>query len=299
MTDKPKAPPLVSKRLNECEYFAPSTLAEAASLLERYDGQAVFLAGGTDVLPMMKFRMLTPRYLINLKRISGLDHIREEAGELRIGALTTIADINDSDLIKRKFLALSESTAVFATPQIRNMATLGGNICRSSPAADTVPALMSFDAELKLVGARGERRVPLSDFFKGAKQNVLEREILTEITIPIAKGNRGAAFIKLTRNSSDLAKVNGAVSITIRGRRCEDIRIVLGAVASRTIRAPKAENAARGRDIDDRLAEEVARIAAADILPITDARSTASYRKQVSEVVVRRLIEAAVARCPR
>lgn len=288
--------PLLTKRLEEYEYFAPTTLREAASLLAQHDGQAVFLAGGTDVLPMMKFRALTPKWIINLKRIPNLDYIRQEAGELRIGALTTISDLKASDLIKRSCLALYEATEVFATPQIRNMATLGGNICRGSPAADTVPPLMSFDAELKLIGTNGERRVPLADFFKGARKNLLDKEILTEVVIPLRKGKWGTAFTKLARNSSDLAKVSCAVSITMRGRRCEDIRIVLGAVADRTVRAQRAENAARGREIEDGLIEDVARMAGEDIVPITDARSTASYRKKVTQVIVRRLIKEAVAR---
>jgi len=288
--------PLVTKKLKEYEYFSPTTLREAASLFGRCEGQAVFLAGGTDVLPMMKFRAMTPRWIINLKRIPNLDYIREEAGELRIGALTTISDLKDSDLIKRRCLALYESTVVFATPQIRNMATIGGNICRGSPAADTVPPLMSFDAELKLIGTNGERKVPLADFFKGARSNVLDKELLTEVVIPVRKGKWGTAFAKLARNSSDLAKVNCAVSIVMRGKRCEDIRIVLGAVADRVVRIQRAECAARGREIEDGLIEEVARMVGEDIVPITDARSTASYRKKASQVLVRRLIQEAVAR---
>jgi aerobic carbon-monoxide dehydrogenase medium subunit len=288
--------PLATKKLKEYEYFAPTTLQEAASLLGQYDGQAVLLAGGTDVLPMMKFRALTPKWIINLKRIPNLDYIREEAGELRIGALTTISDLMASDLIKRRCLALYEASAVFSSLQIRNMATIGGNICRGSPSADTVPPLMSFDADLKLMGTNGERKVPLADFFKGARKNALDKEILTEVVIPLRKGKWGTAFAKLTRNSTDLAKLNCAVSIALRGRRCEDIRIVLGAVADRTVRAQRAENAARGREIEDGLVEEVARIVGEDITPITDARSTASYRKKASQVVVRRLIKEAVAR---
>lgn len=291
--------PLVSKKLKEYEYFAPTTLQEAASLLEQHDGQAVLLAGGTDVLPMMKFRTLTPKIIINLKKIPNLDHIREEGGELRIGTLATISNLHDSDVIKRRLFALYEATVVFATPQIRNMATIGGNICRGSPAADTVAPLMSFDADLKVIGTNGESRVPLADFYKGARKNMLGKGILAEVVIPLRKENWGAAFAKLTRNSSDLAKINGAVSVTMRGRRCEDVRIVLGAVADRTIRARRAENAARGKEIDDGLAEEIARIACEDIVPITDARSTASYRKMVSQVVVRRLIKEAVARASR
>jgi len=287
---------LVSKRLNRFEYFAPTTLPDALSLFERHGGEAVFLAGGTDVLPMMKFRALVPGFVISLKRIPDLNYIREDAYGLHIGALATIDEINNNGLIKQSALALHESSNVFAAPQVRNMATIGGNICRSSPAADTVPVLMALDAEVRLNGINKERRMLLVDFYKGGKKNALNKEILTEITIPTPKGSWGAAFMKLERNTSDLSKVNGAVRISMRGKYCEDIRIVLGAVADRVIRLPDAEDIARGKILDGQLIEEVARVAVKDITPITDARSTAAYRKNVSTVVVRRLIAEAIAR---
>jgi carbon-monoxide dehydrogenase medium subunit len=288
--------PVMTKRLKELKYFSPTTVEEAISVLEEYDGRVKVLAGGTDLLPLMKLRAVTPECIVSLKKMVGLDYVREEGKELRIGALTTIATILASDLIKRQCFSLYEAAAGFATPQVRNMATIGGNICRSSPSADTVPPLMSFGAELKLVGARGERKVLLEDFFTGAGQNVLDREVLTEIVVPLGGEQYGTAFAKLTRNSVDLAKVNCAVRITVSGGRCDDIRIVLGAVADRAVRAKKTEQAIKDKEIKDEVIEGAAQKVIEDIAPITDVRSTAEYRAQVSQVLVKRVIKQAIDR---
>ena len=288
---------LITRRLKEFKYFAPTTVEEAISVLKDYGKRPKVLAGGTDLLPMMKLRALTPEYVVSLKRIAGLDYIREEGKELKVGALTTISTILVSDLIKQKCLSLYEAATGFATPQVRNAATIGGNICRSSPSADMVPPLISFGAELRLVGAKGERQVLLEDFFTGAGQNILDWEVLTEIVVPLREEQYGTAFIKLTRNSADLAKVNCAVKITVSGGRCDDIRIVLGAVADKPVRAKKAEQAIRGEEIKDEVIEEAAQKVIEDIAPITDARSTAKYRKWVSQVLVKRLIKEAIDRC--
>ena len=285
-----------TKRLKEFKYFSPTTVEEAVSVIKDYEGRVKVLAGGTDLLPMMKLRAVTPECVVSLKRIAGLDYIREEGEELKIGALTTISTILASDLIKRKCLSLYEAATSFATPQVRNRATIGGNICRSSPSADMVPPLISFGAELRLVGGKGERKVLLEDFFTGAGQNILDREVLAEIVVPIRGEQYGAAFMKLTRNSVDLAKVNCAVKITVSGGRCDDIRIVFGAMADRLVRAKNAEQVVRGREIKDEVVEEAAQKVIEDVAPITDARSTAEYRVQVSQVLLKRVIKQAIDR---
>ena len=288
--------PVITKRLKEFQYFSPTTVVEAVSILQGYASKTKMLAGGTDLLSLMKLRVITPEYIVNLKEIAGLDYIRKEGNELRIGALTTIATILTSDLIKQHCFSLHEAAAVFATPQIRNMATIGGNICRSSPSADMLPPLMVFGAELKLAGAKGERRVFLEDFFTGAGQNVLDREILTEIVVPMPDGQCGTAFAKLTRNSVDLAKVNCAVKITVNGGRCVDSIIALGAVADRPIRARRVEMCIKGQETTDEVIEESAQKVIEDITPITDVRSTAEYRARVSQVLVKRTIKQAIER---
>jgi len=288
--------PVITKRLKEFQYSSPTTVVEAVSILKDYASRAKVLAGGTDLLSLMKLRAVTPEYIVNLKEIADLDYIRKEGSELRIGALTTIVTILASDLIKQHCFSLHEAATVFATPQIRNMATIGGNICRSSPSADMLPPLMTFDAELKLAGAKGERRILLEDFFTGAGQNVLDQEILTEIVVPLQAGQYGTAFAKLTRNSVDLAKVNCAVKITISAGRCDDIRVVLGAVADRPIRAKRVEMCIKGQETRDEVIEESAQKVIEDITPITDVRSTAEYRARVSQVLVKRTIKQAIER---
>ena len=287
---------VITKRIKGFKYLSPTTVEEAVSILKVHDGGVKVLAGGTDLLSLMKLRTLTPECIVSIKKIDGLDYIREEGKELRIGALTKITAILANDLIKKKWFSLHEAVAVFATPQIRNMATIGGNICRSSPSADTVPSLMTFGAELKLIGVEGERKVLLEDFFTGAGQNVLDHEILTEIVLPVPTGQYGTAFVKLTRSSTDLAKVNCAVKITVSSGICDDIRVVLGAVADRAVRVKKVEQAIKGKKITDAVIEEAAEKVIEDIAPITDARSTAGYRAHVSQVLVKRTIKQAVER---
>ena len=284
----------ITRTIEEFQYSCPTTVSEAVSILAR--SQAEVLAGGTDLLPMMKLRDVTPSHVINIKDIADLAYVREDDEGLKIGPLTTISTIRESHLIRQKYLAVHEAAARFAYPQIRNMATVGGNICRSSPSADMVPPLMAFDAEVKLEGPNGGRTVALEDFFTGPGANVLERELLTEILIPRKDGKHGSAFEKVRRNSGDLAKVNCAVKVVTSDRTCEDIRIVLGAVAAKPIRARNAEQAIRSRTIDEDVVELAARKVAEDIAPITDVRSTSAYRTEVSKVLVGRLIRLAVER---
>ena len=287
--------PNMSRRISCFGYVSPSSLDEAVSALSEQDGASP-IAGGTDLLAMMKLRAANPACLVNLKRIPGLDSICEEGGMLRIGALVKIKTILASSVIEQRCRALHESTLDFATPLIRNMATIGGNICRSSPGADTIPPLLAYGAELKLIGRGGERIVPLDDFFTGPGQNVLDGEVLTEIHLRLPEGPTGSAFAKLTRNSGDLAKVNCAVAIRMSDGRCEDVRIALGAVADRPIRARAAEEMLCGATLDDRLIDAAADKAREETAPISDARSTARHRLRVTRVLVGRLLRIAVER---
>ena len=289
-------PDKITKSMQKFRYFSPKTVSEAVLTLSQLDGTAKVLAGGTDLLPMMKQRAITPGSVVNIKNITELAYIREDADGLKIGAMTTIADIKESDIIKQKCVSLYEAARKFGTPVVRNMATMGGNICRSSPSADTVPPLMVFDAEVKLVGPKGERGLLLEDFFTGPGENVLKQELLTEIIIPKKEDRYGTAFEKVGRSSADLAKLNCAVRITVSGGRCDDIRIALGAVADKPIRAKKAEQAIKGKTISDEATEAAAQKVTGDIAAITDVRSTAVYRTDVSKVLVRRLIKLAVER---
>jgi carbon-monoxide dehydrogenase medium subunit len=289
------AQPVVSRRLGGFGHLSASSVEEAVAALHEERG-ASLLAGGTDLLALMKLGAAEPECLVNLKAIAGLDAIREEDGALRIGALARISSVLSSPLVERSCRALHESTLDFGTPAIRNMATIGGNICRSSPSADTVPSLIACDAELSLVGRGGKRVVPIADFFTGPGQNVLDREVLTEIRLPLPEAATGSAFAKLNRASSDLAKVNGAVAIRLRDGRCHEVRIALGAVADRPIRARAAEQMLRGMELDDRRIDAAVEKVSEDIAPISDVRSTARHRSRVTGVLVDRLVRLAAER---
>ena len=290
-------PKTVTKTLKEFEHLSPDSVDAVVSILAKYGGKVKVLAGGTDLVPLMKARALTPEYVVTIKNISELDYIQEDKdGVLRIGALVRISNVRESTLIKQRFLSIYEATKDFATPAVRNMATVGGNICRSSPSGDMAPPLMTLDAELKLIGPKGERSLLLDTFFTGPGQNVLENEILTEIVIPQQEKPYGTAFTKLTRSSQDLAKINCAVKIVVRDNTCDDIRIAFGAVADRPVRAKKAEQIIRGKKISDEVIAEAAQTVIEDIVPITDVRSTVEYRKYASKVLARRTIKQAIER---
>lgn len=287
---------IMTRGIKEFGYFSPTKLEEAITLLGKYGKRALILAGGSDLLVDLKYRSAAPEYIINIKNISKITKIQEtHEGGLSIGALATIARLSESQIIKKKYPSLHEATTeAFHSWQIRNAATIGGNICRSSPASDTVPPLMSYDAQVKLVGPKGQRKVRLEDFFLGVGQNVLDREILTEIILPPQKGSYGTAFRSLKRTSVDLCKLNCAVKVVMKGKRFDDIRIVLGAVSPTAVRVKKAEEALRGKEASDENIENAARKVPEDISPVTDGRSTAEYRRQVSQVLVKRLIKQAV-----
>jgi len=289
---------IMTRGIKKFGYFSPMKLEEAVTLLKRYGNRAVILAGGSDLLVDLKYRLTAPEYIINIKNISKMTKIQKTRdGGLSIGALATIAKLSDSQVIKEKYPSLHQATTeAFHSWQIRNAATIGGNICRSSPASDTVPPLITYDAQAKLVGPKGERTVRLEEFFMGNGQNVLDREILTEIILPPQKGSYGTAFRSLKRTSVDLCKLNCAVKVVMKRNRCDNIRIVLGAVAPTAVRAKRVEEALRGKEASDENIENAARKVPEDISPVTDGRSTAEYRRQVSQVIVRRLVKEAVER---
>ncbi len=280
------------KVIKNFEYLAPQSIEEAVSLLEAHRDEAKPIAGGTDLVGMMKDKTVEPKYLVDIRNIKGLDYIQEdEDGGMRIGALTEIAAIMKSELIGQKYACIHEATESFATPQVRNTATIGGNICRSSPSADMVPPLLVFDSELKLVGPKGERTVMLEDFFTGPGENVLEDEILVEIRIPSESNPGGSAFKKLARTSADLAKANCAVRALITDGKCVDVAIALGAVAPTPIRATKVEGALRGRDFNESNLEKATENIIEDITPVSDVRSNQEYRTYISKVLIKGLLK--------
>jgi carbon-monoxide dehydrogenase medium subunit len=286
------------KRTEALEFYQPATLQEASRLLKENGPGGRFLAGGTDLVIAMKEKGLVPKYIVDLKRIAGLTGIRESAdGAIALGALTTMREIEISPLINRKYPFLAQSAAEVGSIQIRNRATVGGNMANATPSADVAPSLIALNALVKLVGTDGERVLPLEDFFRGPGQTVMSGdEILTEITIPKSGEKFVGDYIKFSpREMMDLAYVGIAVAYNHDAGKCIGVRIVLGAVAPTPIRAGKAEALLEGQELTEALAERAGAVAATEAKPISDVRSTADYRRaMVGAMTKRALLNAAV-----
>jgi len=282
-------------RLPKFEYLSPTTVQEACSLLVQHGDKAKLLAGGTDVLNQMKERVIKPEYVIGMRAINDLDYIKEDSDGIKIGALTTLASLLKSSLIKKKLPCLAEVPGKMATVQIRNMGTVAGNLCNAAPSADAAPILICLGAQAKITGPDGDRVVALQDFFTGPGQTVLGAgEILTEIQVPSQPANTAGAYFKMSRVSVDLALVGVGVVLTMDGDSCKDIKISLGAVAPTPIRAKKAEKLLKGKKIDENLIEEAGKIASEEASPIDDIRASAFYRTEIVKVYTKRAIRQAL-----
>ena len=287
------------KRTEPFEMYQPTSVQEASLLLKDNGPGGRFLAGGTDLVIAMKEKGLVPKYVVDLKRIPGLAGIHENSdGSITIGALTTMREIETSPLIKIKFPFLAQSAAEVGSIQIRNRATIGGNMANATPSADLAPSLIALNATAKIVRANGERTTALEEFFCGPGQTVMTAdEILTAITVPKAPSRLVGEYIKFSpREIMDLAYVGVAVAYTLGEQRlCAGVRIVLGAVAPTPIRARRAEAAIEGEVLTEALAEKAGEIAAEESKPISDVRSSADYRRaMVGTMTKRALLNAAV-----
>jgi aerobic carbon-monoxide dehydrogenase medium subunit len=276
------------------DYFEPKTITEALSVLAKYGEHANVIAGGTDVMVDMKYKE-EPGCLVNIKKIPGLDTIQENGASLQMGPLVTIRDIETSRLVRERLPPLWESCHQFASLQIRNTATIGGNICRASPSGETLAPLLALEAKAKLAFRDGEKTEAFSSFFQGpGKTSLGSKGLLTEIEIPYPpKGSHGVYLKHAVRGAMDIAMVGVAVLITADAGNSslQDVRIALGAVAPTPIRATKTEALLRGRSLTAALVKEAATLAASESSPITDQRSSAEYRGWIVEALTRRGLE--------
>ena len=281
------------------EFFEPTTVEEASSLLSQYNGKAELMAGGTDLLIVMKDRLLTPEYVISLEKIPGLDEITYDAeAGLRVGAMTRTRALEKHPTVRELYTALAEGAAEIGSIQIRHLATLGGNICHASPAADTVPALLVFDAQVKIASADGERTVSIDQFFTGPGRSVLKTgEIVTAFECPPRSANEGSQYIKYKiREVMDLAFVGVASAVKLDNGAVADTRIGLASVAPTPIRATDAEAIVNGRPLTDGLLDEAAEAASAQCTPISDLRCSAEFRREMVGVLTRRTLQTAASR---
>jgi len=273
--------------VNEFAYFEPATLEEAVELLLQHEKDAYLIAGGTQLLIQMKMERDAPQAVISLKKIPGLDDIfLNDQGELVIGACAGIHMLRHHPLVRTHYLALSQACESFGSSQIEIMATIGGNLCTASPASDTVPALLVFDAELIIVGPQGERRMPAADFtLRPGKVDLRKGEILTRIVLPPLPEGSASAFFKIARVVADLAKASMAVVVTRDGNHIGECRLAYGSVAPTVMRLPEVENILSGQAVTDDLLATAGRKAGEAIAPIDDIRSTAWYRRRVVDVM--------------
>jgi aerobic carbon-monoxide dehydrogenase medium subunit len=276
------------------DYFAPKSVSEALSLLARYGERAKVIAGGTDVMVDIKYKE-EPDCLVNIKRIPGIDGIRENGGSLLIGPLATIRDIETSKLVRERLPLLWEPCHQFASLQIRNTATIGGNICRASPSGETLAPLLALEAKATLAFSDGEKTEPFGSFFHGPGQTSLGfKGLLTEIEVPYPPPSSRGAYLKhAVRGPMDIAMVGVAVLVTpdAAKSRMQEVRIGLGAVAPTPIRATKTEAFLRGKPPTAALLKEAAGLAASESSPISDQRSSAEHRRWIVEALTRRGLE--------
>ena len=285
------------KRLPRFEYHTPASIQEALKLLSTYGKDAKVFAGGTDLILAMKKRSVTPSHMINLKTIPGLSGITADATGVTIGALTTIAEIERSAVIKDVYTPLWDAARVMASPQVRTLATIGGNIVSAVPSADMAPPLMVLSAQVNIIGLSGERTCPVEDIFAGPSAcSLAPTDILTSIRIPAPKGK--GVYLKLMRRAAlDLALVGVAAYVTLDANKtCTDVKIALGAVAPTPIRAPGAESIVLGKVLTESLAAEAGKFSGTVCRPISDVRATQDYRCNMVEVLTKRALVQALNR---
>jgi len=276
--------------LPEFEYVAPASLKEVIAVLREHGDTAKLLSGGTDLIPRMKKLAITPGVVVDLNRISELSFIDMREDSLCIGAGTRLTDILQSPLVQEKAGVLVEAIRVLASPGIRNRATIGGNLCNASPAADTAPPLLSLDASVKLQGRDGDRVVALSQFFTGPGETIRRvDEILTEVLIPYKQGP--SAFLKIGRRKGfTLSIASVAAFAVITDGKFEDIRVALGAVAETPILSGKVENLLKGTEVSEENIEKASALVKEEVRPISDVRASAAYRKEMASVLVKRVL---------
>jgi len=283
-------------RLPQFKYYKPRTLDEALKLLNELD-EAKVIAGGTDLLIDMRIGRYRPKNIIDINDLNELKYIVDDGDWIRIGALTRLQELIDSEIVREKLPILYEAVYHMASWQIRNMATIGGNLCNASPAADTAPPLMVLEAKLRVISIEGERTIDVREFFSGPRKTVLKRnELLKEIMVPVYK-DYGYSYMKLgRRNSFTLSIVSVASLVKVEDNVFSDVRIALNSIAPTPIRAFSVEKYLVGRKVAIDSIKAASKLVAKDISPITDIRATAEYRRDMAIVLTYDALKVALKR---
>jgi carbon-monoxide dehydrogenase medium subunit len=280
-------------------YESAASLDEAVAALARLGSGTKVLAGGTDLLPQIKEHVVGPQAVLALGPIPELQVLESTSdGGLRIGAMVRMRTIERSPLVAGRYEAVAEGAKLVGSVQIRNLATLGGNICNAAPSADVVPALVAFGAGAVAVGPGGRRTTPLDGFFLGPRRTVLAPgELLVEVHLPAPPSQTGSAYLRHTpRMEMDIAVAGSAAVVTLEGGRVAEARICLASVAPTPVRAPSAEAILRGAEPTDEVIRRAAEAAAEDCRPISDVRGSEDYRRHLVTVLTERALRSALAR---
>ena len=275
----------------------PNSLEDCLKILAERGGQAKLVAGGTDLLPQMKNGVLKPAVVVDLSGIPRVRQVQNGNG-LRIGAAVTARELELSPALRGAYLAIAESAAMVGSLQVRNLATVGGNLCNAAPSADMAPPLVALEAQAVVAGPKGERRVPMADFFTGVRQTVLApNEMLIELVVPPPGAHSGGQYLRHTpRRELDIAVVGVASQLTIADGRCTKARIALASVAPTPVRATAAERALEGQAVTPEAIERAAGLAIEAARPIDDQRGSIEFRKHLVRVLTRRTLTTALAR---
>jgi aerobic carbon-monoxide dehydrogenase medium subunit len=278
------------------DYERATSVEGAIAALERLGPEARIIAGGHSLLPMMKLRLAKPSHLIDINDLSELDYIREQDGEIRIGALTRHVDLERSDLLARQFPVFREAETVIADPVVRNRGTIGGSLCQADAAEDLSAVCSATKAKVVIRGTDGERVMDMADFHVGPFTTAVGAgEMLTEIRLPLRPG-AGSAHEKVERRAGDWAIAAASAAVWVNGGTVSDVGIALGAVGLTTIHVTRAEELIRGKPPSDELFAEAAEIASADCSPTPDGRGPVDYKRHLAGVLSKRALSRSVAR---
>lgn len=284
--------------LQPFEFLEPESIDEVLQLLSTHGDKAKVMAGGVDLVLKMRLREIQPQYVISLQKVGGLDYISgDKENGLRIGALGTLREIELSAVVRNYYPLLYEAVHQIASIQVKVMGTAVGNLCVATPASDISPVLIVLGAEAKIVGDGIDKSAPIARLFVDVNKTVLEpQEVITEVFVPPVPTGTGCAFMKLGKTAEDIAKVNAAVRVTVTGNICNDVRIALGSVAPTPVRVTEAENIIKEEGVDEKAIDKAAKAAAEAVRPISDVRSTATYRKEMTRVLVKDALKKASGR---
>ena len=280
------------------ELALPESLDDCLRLLAQRGPETKLLAGGTDLLPQMKNSVVMPKRVIDLSGVARVKIVECDTKGLRIGAAVPARQVEQDPRVREGYAAVAESAALLGSVQVRNLATVGGNICNAAPSADMAPPLVALEAQAVIAGPKGERRVPLSDFFTGVRKTVVgPDELLVEIFVPAPGPHSGGCYIRHTpRRELDIAVVGVASQVTIANGVCAKARISLAAVAPTPVRATAAEAALEGKPLTPELIERAADLAGQAAKPISDQRGSADFRRHLVRILTRRTLTTALAR---